>query len=160
MCFCVYGVSVWQYEKSNNINNLTLKLNPLNLKTKTKLIHGFFLAKECNHLKTVTTNVQEGTQQTQHLTDSSTNDSLGCCRNHSTIITTFLPNPDVMAFQYSEAHGPQYHPLHSNNVEPLKTCIMPSRETRISTFTRGVIMSCDMSPCDLCYHVEGVWWHP
>jgi hypothetical protein len=39
------------------------------LKTKTKLIQGFFWAKECNHLKTITTIVEEGTQQTQHLID-------------------------------------------------------------------------------------------
>jgi hypothetical protein len=38
------------------------------LKTK-KIIHGFFWAKEFNHLKTVTTFVEEETQQTQHLID-------------------------------------------------------------------------------------------
>ena len=71
-------------------------------------------------MKTVATVVEEGTQQTQHLTDTSTNDSLGCCWNHSTIIPTFLPNLNVTALQSSEAHGPHYHPMHSNNVEPLK----------------------------------------
>jgi hypothetical protein len=106
-------------------------------------------------LKTVTTIVEEGTQQTQHLIDPSTNDSLGCCWNHSTIITTFLLILNVKALQSSEAHGPRLHPMHSNNVEPLKTCIMPLKEICISIFTGGVIMSRDMYPCDLCYCEEG-----